>query len=76
VNRTASLPVLLLASVALVFTVRAQTPTSGAPKTPLQILQAMKVDNAAVIERQAALLLKLEELHKEAGQIKFLAKRG
>jgi hypothetical protein len=46
------------------------------PKSPLQILQTMKTQNAALIERQNALLLKLEELHKEAAQIKFLSKRG
>lgn len=73
-NRTASLPVLLLAIVALVFTARAQTPAPGAPKTTVQILQAMKVDNAALLERQAAFLLKLEELQKAASQTKFFAK--
>ena len=51
---------------------------AGAPasKTPLQILQTMKAQNAALIERQNGLLLKLEELHKEASQIKFMSKRG
>jgi hypothetical protein len=76
VNRTASLPVLLLTSAVLAFAVRAQTPATTATKTTLQVLEAMKVENASVIQRQAALLLKLDELQKEAAQIKFLAKRG
>jgi hypothetical protein len=76
VNRTASLPVRLLTSAVLAFAVRAQTPATTATKTTLQVLEAMKVENASVIQRQAALLLKLDELQKEAAQIKFLAKRG
>lgn len=75
-NRAASLPMGLLASALLALAVCAQTPSTNAPKTTLQVLEAMKVDNAAVIQRQAALLLKLDELQKEAAQIKFLAKRG
>jgi hypothetical protein len=54
----------------------AATDPAAAPKSPLQFLQTMKAQNAALIERQNALLLKLEELHKEASQIKFLSKRG
>lgn len=54
----------------------AATDPAAAPKSPLQFLQTMKAQNAALIERQNALLLKLEELHKEAAQIKFLSKRG
>ena len=55
-------------------TVRSQT--AAAAKTPLQQLQEMKAKNKAVLEKQEALLLKLEELHKDASQIKFLTKRG
>ena len=54
----------------------AATDPAAAPKSPLQFLQTMKAQNAALIERQNALLLKLDELHKEASQIKFLSKRG
>ena len=82
----------LIAAIALLGSdVPAQTPApapaaapvapaaAGAPavsKTPLQILQTMKAQNAALIERQNGVLLKLEELHKEASQIKFMSKRG
>lgn len=75
-NRAISFVMVLLTSTILAFAVRAQTPAASAPKTTLQLLETMKVDNAAVIQRQAALLLKLDELQKEASQIKFLAKRG
>lgn len=75
-SRAASLPLALLASAVLALVVRGQTPAADAPKTTLQLLEVMKVENAALVQRQAALLLKLEELHKEASQIKFLAKRG
>lgn len=54
----------------------AATGAPAVPKSPLQLLQGMKAQNAALLERQNALLLKLEELHKEASQIKFLSKRG
>lgn len=81
--------VLLIAAIALLGSdLPAQTPApapaaapaatgvTALPKSPLQFLQAMKAQNAALLERQNALLLKLEELHKEASQIKFLSKRG
>ena len=46
------------------------------PKTPVQQLQELKAANARQIERQAATLLKLDELQKAAQQIKFLGKRS
>ena len=46
------------------------------PKTPVQQLQEIKAANARQIERQAAMLLKLEAIAKEAQQIKFLGKRS
>jgi hypothetical protein len=45
-------------------------------KTPLQALQQIKAQNAALIEKQAATVQKLDELAKEAQQIKFLGKRS
>ena len=45
-------------------------------KTPLEALQQMKTQNAALIEKQTATSLKLDELAKEAQQIKFLGKRS
>ena len=47
----------------------------AAPQSPAQILQAMKAKNQEIIEKQTATLLKLDELEKEAEQIKVLAKR-
>lgn len=54
----------------------AAAPGAGLPPELLQQLQAMKAQNQVTIEKQNALLLKLEELHKDASQIKFLTKRG
>ena len=45
-------------------------------KSPLEILREMKIKNAALLEKQAATLLKLDEVAKEAQQIKFLGKRS
>ena len=45
------------------------------PKTPATILQAMKVKNQELIEKQAQTLQKLDVIEKEAEQIKVLAKR-
>jgi len=56
--------------------VQAQTPVLTAQTSPRELLQAMKAQNAALLERQAALLLKLEELQQQATQLKFLTKRG
>ena len=49
---------------------------AAAPKSALEQLHVMKAKNQATLDKQAALLLKLEELQKEAAQIKFLTKRG
>jgi hypothetical protein len=65
---------LLALATACAFALRAQTP--AAPKSPLEQLKAMKAANQAQLEKQAALLLKLEEVQKEAQQIRFLTKRG
>jgi hypothetical protein len=47
-----------------------------APKSALQLLQAMKVQNQTQLDKQTALMLKLDELKDQAAQIKFLTKRG
>ncbi|MEQ1859430.1 MAG: hypothetical protein ABMA13_05800 [Chthoniobacteraceae bacterium] len=70
-----SLLVLLLV-LPLAFGARVHSQTVTGAKSTLQQLQAMKAANLALIEKQTAVLLKLEELQKEAAQIKFLAKRG
>ena len=48
----------------------------GPPKTPVQELESLKAENTALLERQAALLLKLEEMRKQATQIRLLTKRS
>jgi hypothetical protein len=48
-----------------------QTPRGSTP----QRLQTLKQQNATLLERQAAALLKLEELQKEAAQLRILARR-
>ena len=45
-------------------------------KSPLEALQTLKTQNAALLEKQAATLLKLDDVAKEAQQIKFLGKRS
>jgi hypothetical protein len=44
-------------------------------KTPLETLQAMKLQNQQLAEKQAQTLLKLEEIEKETQQLKFLGRR-
>lgn len=62
-----------IALFALSLDLHSQAPV--APATPLQILQAMKAKNQELIEKQTQTLQKLDELEKEADQIKILAKR-
>ena len=62
--------------VAFAFTAQLKSQAPEAPKTPLQQLQALKLQNQQVLEKQTATLLKLDELQKEAAQIKFLAARS
>lgn len=45
-------------------------------KTPLETLQLMKAQNATLLEKQTATLLKLDDVAKEAQQLKFLGKRA
>ena len=47
-----------------------------APKSPLQILTAMKATNADLIEQQKKTLENLDEMLKTAEQIKVFGKRG
>jgi len=66
----------LVAVIALAFGASVHSQAPAQPKSVLQQLQAMKAQNQVVLEKQTALLLKLEDLQKEAAQVKFLAKRG
>ena len=60
--------------LALSANLQSQAPVPAA-KTPLQILQGMKLQNQQLAEKQAQTLLKLAELEKETQQLKFLGRR-
>lgn len=66
----------LALTLVLSFAARVHSQSTAVPRNPVQLLQAMKAANQAQLEKQTALMLKLDELQKEAAQIKFLAKRG
>ena len=74
-NRT-PLILAIAAAAAFPFASAVMSQTAAAPKSTLQQLQEMRAKNQATLEKQTALLLKLEELNKDATQIKFLTKRG
>lgn len=63
---------------ALTADVRSQaTPPPIAPaRSPLGQLQAMKVENAKLLEKQAATLLLLEDMRVQAQQLKAFTKRS
>ena len=52
-----------------------QAPAAAA-KTPLELLQTMKAQNQTLLEKQTATMVKLDELQKEAAQIRFMTKRS
>lgn len=72
--KTPTFLLVLVAIVGVAGSLRSQLP--GAPKSPLQQLQAMKTQNQQLIEKQNATLQKLDELQKTASQIKVLTKRS
>ena len=47
-----------------------------APKSPVDRLRDLKAKNDEVIEKQKAALLKLDEMDKQAEQLRFLSKRS
>jgi hypothetical protein len=67
---------IIVASVALGLGARVHSQAPGAPKTVLQQLQVMKAQNQTLLDKQTALLLRLDDLHKEASQVKIFSKRG
>ena len=68
---------LFLWSAAAVIALSGSLHSQNAPtKTPTETLQTIKAQNAALLQKQAATLLKLDEVAKEAEQIKFLGKRS
>jgi len=46
------------------------------PKSPVDRLKEMKAKNADLIEKQKATLTKLDEMDKQAEQMRFLVKRS
>lgn len=66
----------IVAAVALGFSASVHSQAPAQPVTVLQHLQAMREQNKTLLEKQTALLLRLEELQKQAAQVKFLASRG
>lgn len=72
--RTASFLIALAVIVLLTTSSHSQAPSGS--KTAVQLLQEMKAANEKLLQQQAATLLKIEELEKEAQQIKVLASRS
>ena len=68
-----SLALSVAALLALATNLHSQAPE--APKSPMQILQAMKAKNQEVIEKQTQTLQKLDDLEKDAEQLKIFGKR-
>ena len=63
-------------SAAVVLALSTSLHSQAPAKAPAEELQQMKARNAALLEKQAATLLKLDELAKDAQQIKFFGKRS
>ena len=64
-------------AVALSTSLHSQAPADAAPaKTQIEKLQRIKAENAKLLERQAATLHKLDELAKEAQQLKIFGSRS
>ena len=61
-------------ALALAADVRSQA--AQLPRTPLEQLQAIKTENAKLLEKQAATLKKLEEMRLQAQQLKNFTKRS
>lgn len=71
------LPLIAVAAAGLL-TLHSQTP-AAAPNPEMDetlVLQALKTDNAALIERQKKTLEQLDELLETARQLKIYTKRG
>jgi hypothetical protein len=62
-----------VALLSLVMNLRSQ---GTLPKPPLEQVKALKAKNIEMIEKQKQTLLKLEEMEKQADQIRLLGKRS
>jgi len=63
-----------VAGLALTAHLHSQAP--AAPKTPLEQLRLLKTQNQLLLEKQTATMIRLDELQKEAAQIRFMTKRS
>ena len=70
------LPLALSVAALLTLGLNLHSQAPAAAKSPLEILQAMKVKNQELLQKQTQTLIQLEVLEKEAEQIKILAKRS
>jgi hypothetical protein len=68
--------ILFAAVLVLVSGARVKSQSIFAAKSPVQQLTTIKAANQVLLDKQTAALLKLEDLLKEASQVKFLSKRG
>lgn len=59
--------------LALAANLHSQAPLA---RSPVDQLKALKAKNAELIEKQKATLLQLDEMEKQAEQMRFLSKRG
>ena len=66
----------LAAAALLGFAMKLHSQAPGEPKSPLQSLQALKAKNVEIIEKQTQTLQKLDDIDKEAGQLKAFGKRS
>ena len=72
-------PLLILASCAAAFVLGTSAAHSQSPaqaQTAVQKLQAMKVKNKQLLDRQAETLKQLDDMQQTSQQLKFLGKRS
>jgi hypothetical protein len=61
------------ALLALAVNLHSQAPVA---KSPMDQLKTLRAKNIELIEKQKATLLQLDEMEKQAEQMRFLSKRG
>ena len=71
-NRSTLLILAVAVALGTTLHVRSQAPL---PASPLEALQTIKAQNQKTLEQQNATLKKLEEIQKEAAQLRILARR-
>lgn len=66
---------LYVAALVLILGQRVHSQSAFASRS-VQQLSALKAANQELLDKQNATLVKLDELLKDAGQVKFMTKRG